>query len=376
MKRSTLFLLLAVLVIASVVLAACPSAAPVPAEPTAAGRRPPEPAATPEPPTATPEPAPTEVATVAPTEAPTEAPATAAAGEPIAFACEEPIKIGLITDLTGGLAIYGTMTNRSFLLGMEYASGAPGTEIGPNAYSYKFGECEVQVLVRDDKGSAEETATVARELIEKDQVDMLVGTVSSGSTATLQEIAKESDKVLIVAPAAANDITGANFNEYTFRTSRENYQDFINLCEYLTTQYKKFIQIAPDYSFGYGGAASARDACTKFGGEFVAEDIFAPLDTTDFTPYMEQIAEFGRRGVDRDLGGRRVRADVPVRQGVGRVGHHGDGCVVLRQQDDGGDLRTGGGQDDRQGEWHPVPLHRTGQRDQRLAGGAGKGALQ
>ena len=177
--------------------------------------------------------------------------------------------------------------------GMEYASGAPGTEIGTNAYSYQFGECEVQVLVRDDKGSAEETATVARELIEKDQVDMLVGTVSSGSTATLQEIAKESDKVLIVAPAAANDITGANFNEYTFRTSRENYQDFINLCEYLTTQYDKFIQIAPDYSFGYGGAASARDACTKFGGEFVADDIFAPLDTTDFTPYMEQIADSG-----------------------------------------------------------------------------------
>ena len=299
------------------------------------------------------------------------APAAAAKPE-IKLTCEEPIKIGVITDLTGGLAIYGTMTQRSFLLGMEYLADS----FDADTNTYKFGECEVQVLVRDDKGSAEETATVARELIEKDQVDMLVGTVSSGSTATLQEIAKESDKVLIVAPAAANDITGANFNEYTFRTSRENYQDFINLCQYLTTQYKKFIQIAPDYSFGYGGAASARDACTKFGGEFVADDIFAPLDTTDFTPYMEQIAEFGRRGVDRDLGGRRVRADVPVRQGVGRAGHHGNGCVVLRQQDDGGDLRAGGGQDDGAGEWHPVPLHGAGQRDQRLVGGAGEGALQ
>ena len=297
MKRSTLFLLLAILVIASLVLAACPSAAPVPAEPTAAPAEPPttapEPTATPEPPTATPEPAPTEVATVAPTEAPTEAPATAAAGEPMAFACEEPIKIGLITDLTGGLAIYGVMMNRSFQLGMEYASGAAGTEIDANTTSYTFGDCEVQVLVRDDKGSAEETATVARELIEKDQVDMLVGTVSSGSTATLQEIAKESEVPLIVAPAAANDITGVNFNEYTFRTSRNNYQDFINLCQYLTTQYDTFVQIAPDYSFGYGGAASARDACTKFGGEFVADDIFAPLDTTDFTPYVEQMMDSG-----------------------------------------------------------------------------------
>jgi branched-chain amino acid transport system substrate-binding protein len=242
-------------------------------------------------PAAEPTAAPVEEPTVAPTEEP--APEPVAAGEPIALTCEEPIKIGLITDLTGGLALYGVMTNRSFQLGMEYASGAPGTAIDDTTTSYSFGDCEVQVLVRDDKGSAELTATLARELIERDQVNLLVGTVSSGSTATLQEIAKESQVPLIVAPAAANDITGVNFNEYTFRVSRTNYQDFINLCEYLTTQYDTFIQIAPDYSFGYGGAASARDACTKFGGEFVADDIFAPLDTADFTPYMEQIADSG-----------------------------------------------------------------------------------
>ena len=281
MKR--LYLFLTVLLLASFVLAACGGGATP--EPTQA---PPPPTEAPAP-TAAPEPtkAPEPAATEAP--APTEAP-VAAEG---AFTCAEPIKIGLITDLTGSLAIYGVMMNRSFQLGMEYASGAAGTEIGPNAYSYQFGDCEVQVLVRDDKGSAEETATLARELIEAEQVDLLVGTVSSGSTATLQEIAKESQVPLIVAPAAANDITGANFNEYTFRTSRNNYQDFINLCQYLTTQFDTFVQIAPDYSFGYGGAASARDACTKFGGEFVADDIFAPLDTTDFTPYVEQMLDSG-----------------------------------------------------------------------------------
>ncbi len=298
MKRSSLFLVLAMLVIASLVLAACPSSTPAPTvAPAEQPTMPPEPTATPVPPTATPvpptptpEPAPTEAPTAAPTEEPME---EGKAGEPVVLACDQPIKIGLITDLTGGLALYGVMTNRSFQLGMEYASGAAGTAIDATTTSYKFGDCEVQVLLRDDKGSAEQTATLARELIERDKVNLLVGTVSSGSTATLQEIAKESKVPLIVAPAAANDITGVNFNEYTFRVSRNNYQDFINLCQYLTTQYKKFIQIAPDYSFGYGGAAAARDACTKFGGEFVADDIFAPLDTSDFTPYMEQIAESG-----------------------------------------------------------------------------------
>jgi branched-chain amino acid transport system substrate-binding protein len=124
-------------------------------------------------------------------------------------------------------------------------------------------------------------------------VNILVGTVSSGATATLQGIAAENQIPLIVAPAAANDITGVNFNEYTFRTSRNNYQDAINECEYLTKQYKTFVQIAPDYAFGHGSATAFRDACTLDGGTFVADDIFAPLTTTDFTPYMEQVLASG-----------------------------------------------------------------------------------
>jgi len=225
--------------------------------------------------------------------------APAVAGEPVALTCAEPIKVGLITDASGALAIYGAHILRSFMLGMEYASGAPGsagekfdfTQAQENTFT--LGECQVQVFVRDDKSTPDTTAAVARELIDVDQVDVLVGTVSSGATATLQGIAAESKIPLIVAPAAANDITGVNFNEYTFRTSRSNYQDAMNLCEYLPTQYTTLVQIAPDYNFGWGSAAAFRDSCTLNGGEFVADDILAPADTTDFTPYMEQVLDSG-----------------------------------------------------------------------------------
>jgi ABC-type branched-subunit amino acid transport system substrate-binding protein/CHAT domain-containing protein len=222
--------------------------------------------------------APTEVEAV-----PTEAPLAAG------LACDEPIKIGVITDLTGPLALYGIMIERSFLLGMEYTAGAPGT--GDNIF--QVDDCEIQVLLRDDQSNPETTVTVARELIEVENVDILVGTVSSGATVALQEVAGDSETVLIVAPAAANDITGVGFSEYTFRTSRENYQDSINLCEYLAEQYDTFVQIAPDYSFGYGGAQASRDACTFSGGKFVADDIFAPLDAVDFTPYLTRIIDSG-----------------------------------------------------------------------------------
>lgn len=240
--------------------------------------------------------APTQVVTEAPTQAATEAATQASA---VSLTCAEPVKIGLITDTSGALAIYGEMILRSFMLGMEYATGTAGSagekfDVTQNKdNTFKLDNCEFQVFVRDDASTPDNTATVARELIDVQKVNILVGTVSSGATATLQGIALESKIPLIVAPAAANDITGANFNEYTFRVSRNNYQDAINECSALTKEHKTFVQIAPDYAFGHGSADAFRDACTLDGGKFVADDIFAPLDTTDFTPYMEQIANSG-----------------------------------------------------------------------------------
>ncbi|MGD8406500.1 MAG: substrate-binding domain-containing protein, partial [Anaerolineales bacterium] len=207
--------------------------------------------------------------------------------------------VGLITDLSGALAIYGAHILPAFMLGMEYATGAAGSAgdvfdfAATQENTFTLDNCEIQVFVRDDASTPDTTATLARELIDVEGVNILVGTVSSGATATLQGIAAESQIPLIVAPAAANDITGKDFNEYTFRTSRNNYQDAINECMYLTKQYTTFVQIAPDYAFGQGSAAAFRDACTLDGGEFVADDVFAPLDTTDFTPYMDPILNSG-----------------------------------------------------------------------------------
>ena len=60
--------------------------------------------------------------------------------EPARLVCEEPIKIGLISDITGLLQSYGDWMVRSFMLGMEYATGAPGSA-GENSSSRCPGKC-------------------------------------------------------------------------------------------------------------------------------------------------------------------------------------------------------------------------------------------
>lgn len=229
-----------------------------------------------------------------------EAPIEKSTVEPLEemLTCYEPIKVGVITDATGALGIYGAHIIRSFMLGMEYATGAPGSvgktitvEDGEN--TFMLDNCKIAVFLGDDQTKLELTTSIAREFVEVIEVDILVGSAGSDNSTLLQKIAAENQIPLIVAPAAANEITGVNFNEYTFRTSRNNYQDAINLCEYFTTVYTDFVQIVPDYGFGSASAKAFRDSCTFNSGSFVTDDIFIPLNTTDFTPYVEPILESG-----------------------------------------------------------------------------------
>ena len=231
--------------------------------------------------------------TEAPAETTTAAPAETTEAPAAGVSCSEPVTVGVITDLTGALAIYGAHINRGIPIGFAYATGGDiqtGTE-----QTYMVEDCEIRVVFKDDQSNAELSATAARELIEIEGAEIIIGSVSSGVTATLQGIARENNVILIAAPAAATDITGKDFDPNTFRASRSNYQDGMAICDQFVNNdgFKSFVQIAPDYSFGYGGAQAYEDACTFFGGEFLQEAVFAPADTTDFTSYMTPLAESG-----------------------------------------------------------------------------------
>jgi branched-chain amino acid transport system substrate-binding protein len=226
----------------------------------------------------------------------TAAPATTEA-PPSGVTCDEPITIGVIGDFSGPLAIYGAHIARGIPIGFAYATGGEPAAPTATEQTYMLDDCEIRVLVRDDQSNPETAATLARELIEVEGATILVGSISSGVTATLQGIALENDVILVVPAAAATDITGKDFNENTFRSSRSNYQDGMAICDQFVNNdgYETFVQIAPDYSFGYGGAQAYSDACTFYGGEFLADPVFAPADTTDFTTYLEPFA-----GTDAD----------------------------------------------------------------------------
>lgn len=238
--------------------------------------------------TPTPEAEPTAVPTAVPqpTTPPTEVVETEE--EPVAE-LGPVLKIGQIGQMSGAMALYGLQQTRGFELGLEYASGGKQDDQG----RWIIANRPVEVLIRDDEANPEKAVQLARELIEKDGVEILQGPVSSASAVALTTVALENKIILMVDPAASSLITGPSFNPYVFRTSRTSYDDVMVIAKYLVENVgTKFAHIGVDNAFGQGSGMALEYAVKQYGGEVVAQ-IYAPFETTDFTPYVQQAMDSG-----------------------------------------------------------------------------------
>ncbi len=208
----------------------------------------------------------------------------------------EPLKIGLLTDLSGALAIYGIELDYGFKLGLLYAAGIDPAEydsLDAALADLTVAGRPVEVLVRDNASNADTASQQARELIENEGVEILVGAPSSGVTLGLQQVAVDYETILFAAPGASPTITGENFNPNTFRVCRNTAQDSLALASYATELGEKWVILAADYDFGRASAAAYEATLGAFGVSFVSEVIYAPLETTDFTAYLQQVGDSG-----------------------------------------------------------------------------------
>ncbi len=214
----------------------------------------------------------------------------------------DPLVIGLMVDQSGALTIYGYEEEYGFKLGLLYAAG-----INPADYDNDMDKAlaavtiagrPVEVVMRDNGSVADTAASQARDLVEQQGAEILVGSPSSGVMTGVQQVALDSDVILFVDPAASPAITGANFNVNTFRVCRNSYQDFLAFAPYAKQSLgTDFVILAIDNDFGKSSAGAAQAILGSAGINFVSDTIYAPLDTTDFTPYLQQVLNSGANAV-------------------------------------------------------------------------------
>lgn len=191
-----------------------------------------------------------------------------------------PIKIGLLASQTGVLEAYGKQTIEGFQLGLEYATGG----------TMEVNGRKIELVIEDTETKPEVAVQKATKLLEDDKVDILVGSSSSGDTLAVLPLAEEYQRVMIVEPAVADTITGANWNKYIFRTARNSSQDAVAGAAAIAKPGVKIATLAPDYSFGRDGIAAFKEAAVKLGAEIVLEE-YADPKATDFTANIQKIID-------------------------------------------------------------------------------------
>ncbi|MEW5908520.1 MAG: substrate-binding domain-containing protein [Thermodesulfobacteriota bacterium] len=190
----------------------------------------------------------------------------------------EPIKIGMIQGLSGPLEVYAKAEVTGFKMGLEWATKGTNKIIGR----------DVQLLVEDTQLKPDRAKMLLTKMYGDDKVDIAVGPTSSGVALAVLPVAEEFKKILVVEPAVADSITGANWNRYIFRTGRNSSQDAISNAVAIAKPGVSIAAIAQDYAFGRDGVIAYKLAAEKLGAKVVHEEYTDPK-ATDFTAPIQKI---------------------------------------------------------------------------------------
>lgn len=131
----------------------------------------------------------------------------------------------------------------------------------------------------------------AKQLTSSRNVDVIVGTNSSAVASAVSEHAQQSETPLIITGASAEALTGANCNQYTFRTIGNTYSNTKPLAEWAIDNVgTQFATMGADYSWGRSSVGGFVEVAKNNGGE-VVQQVWPKLGATDYSSYIQQVAD-------------------------------------------------------------------------------------
>ena len=189
---------------------------------------------------------------------------------------ETPIKIGVDNPLTGTYAAPGKNENTGMQLAVDQLNAKNGI----------LGR-KVELLIEDStSGDAGTAVQKARKLIERDNVDFLVGNVNSALAQAMAQVSNEKGILHIVPGGHTDGITGVNCKWNVFRVCNTTRMEANSIVPLLFNTYgKKWHFITPDYAFGHTLYEGCEADLKKLGGTITGNEL-TPLGVTDFSAYL------------------------------------------------------------------------------------------
>ncbi len=187
---------------------------------------------------------------------------------------QDKVKVGIMVSLSGPPAVLGQHARDGFNLFVKLNGG-------------KLGPAMAEVTVTDDELKPDVAVTKAKGLVERDQVDFVVGPIFSNILQAIMKPVTDSKAILISPNAGTSNFAGKQCNPSFFVTSYQNDQNHEVLGKHAQDAgYKKVFLLAPNYQAGKDSLAGFK---RHFKGE-VLDEVYTPLGQLDFSAELARIA--------------------------------------------------------------------------------------
>ncbi|MDI9335108.1 MAG: ABC transporter substrate-binding protein [Cytophagales bacterium] len=187
------------------------------------------------------------------------------------------LRVGFMLPYTGTFAQLGVAIENGFHLALLERGG-------------KIAGREVEFFKVDDESDPAKAIENASKLVQRDKVDVLVGSVHSGVQLGIQKVARESGVLNIIPTAALHAATRLLCAPNVFRTSYTSYQQTYALgAALLDKGLKRVVWISWKYTAGEEMLEGFREGFEPKGG-LITKELWAPFPSVEFQALLTEVA--------------------------------------------------------------------------------------
>jgi branched-chain amino acid transport system substrate-binding protein len=190
------------------------------------------------------------------------------------------IKIGVVDAYTGGAAPMCLDNLNGFKMAVD-AINAKGGVLGK----------KIVYVVRDDKFKPDISLAMAKELVMKEKVDILVGTISSAAALAVSDFANKEKIPFICTGAKSEKITGEKGHRYVFQTDENTTMPGKAMAQVLAKKpYTKYWIAGDDMEYGHAITDAVWNNLKALNPKVqLLGQTWWKVGETDFGPYITAI---------------------------------------------------------------------------------------
>ena len=187
------------------------------------------------------------------------------------------VRVGFMLPYTGTFAQLGVAIENGFRMAINEQGG-------------KLGGREIEYFKVDDESEPSKGIENANKLVQRDKVDVLVGTVHSGVQMGIQKVARESGVLSLIPNAGVHAATRSLCAPNVFRTSFSNSQPTRALGKAMVDRgAKKAVWITWKYAAGDEAFEGFKESYTAAGG-IIMKELSLPFPQVEFQALLTEIA--------------------------------------------------------------------------------------